>query len=56
MGESIWRFVLREMPGALRRAWALERDRMRVDGQPFWSLQNEIIQPALITFGLWGGL
>ncbi len=56
MGESIWRFVLREMPGAFRRAWALERDRLRVDGQPFWSLHNEIIQPALITLALWGGL
>jgi alkane 1-monooxygenase len=56
MGESIWRFVLREMPGAFRRAWALERDRMRIDGLPFWSLHNEIIQPALITLGLWGGL
>ena len=37
MGESIWRFVWREMPGAARRAWVLERERMRIDGQPFWS-------------------
>ena len=56
MGESIWRFVLREMPGALKRAWGLERERMRVDGQPFWSLHNQIIQPALVTLALWGGL
>ncbi len=57
MGESIWRFVLREMPGAFRRAWALERERMRIDRQPFWSpLHNELIQPALITLALWGGL
>ena len=28
MGESIYRFVLREMPGAARRAWALEKDRL----------------------------
>ncbi len=56
MGESIWRFVWREMPGAFRRAWALERERMRVDNQPFWSWHNEILQPALITVLLWGGL
>ncbi len=56
MGESIWRFVCREMPGAFRRAWALERERMRAAGQPFWSLHNQIIQPALITLALWGGL
>ena len=46
MGETIWRFVLREMPGAFLRAWRLERERMRIDGQAFWSLHNEIIQPA----------
>ena len=56
MGESIWRFVLREMPGAFLRAWRLERERMRIDGQAFWSLHNEIIQPALITLALWVGL
>ncbi len=56
MGESIWAFVLREMPGAFRRAWALERERMRLDGQPFWSLHNEIIQLALITLALWASL
>lgn len=56
MGETIWHFVLREMPGAFKRAWALERERMRVDCQAFWSLHNEILQPALITVALWGGL
>lgn len=56
MGESIWTFVLREMPGAWRRAWELEEQRMRADGQAFWSLRNEIIQPALFTLALWVGL
>jgi alkane 1-monooxygenase len=56
MGESIWRFVGREMPGAWRRAWTLERDRMRTDGQAFWSWHNEILQPAAITFALWSAL
>jgi alkane 1-monooxygenase len=56
MGESIWRFVGREMPGALRRAWVLEGDRLRSDGLPFWSLHNQILQPALVTLALWGAL
>ena len=56
MGESIWRFVWREMPGAWRRAWALERERTRVDGQAFWSWHNEILQPAAITVALWVAL
>ena len=56
MGESIYRFVLREMPGALKRAWALETTRLKYDGQAVWSLRNEILQPALITVLLWGAL
>lgn len=56
MGESIYRFVLREMPGAFKRAWSLESARLRQSGQTVWSLQNEILQPALITLALWCAL
>ena len=56
MGESIWRFVLREMPGALQRAWVLERTRLQAAALPFWSLHNQLLQPALITVLLWAVL
>ncbi|MEJ6005508.1 alkane 1-monooxygenase [Paucibacter sp. AS339] len=56
MGESIYRFVLREMPGAFKRAWALESARLTKADLPVWSLKNEILQPALITLALWGAL
>ncbi len=56
MGESIWRFVWREMPGAWRRAWALETTRLQQAGQPVWSLHNQIVQPALVTLALWSAL
>ena len=56
MGETIYTFVLREMPGALKRAWHLETDRLGRTGHPVWSLHNEILQPALITLVLWTGL
>ena len=56
MGESIYRFVLREMPGAFRRAWTLESDRLRAKSLPVWSLHNEILQPALLTVVLWASL
>jgi alkane 1-monooxygenase len=56
MGESIYCFVLREMPGAFKRAWALESERLRREGQTVWSLHNEILQPALITLLLWSAL
>jgi alkane 1-monooxygenase len=56
MGESIYRFVLREMPGAWFRAWELEKSRLLKAGLPVFSLHNEIIQPALLTLALWSGL
>ena len=56
MGESIYRFVLREMPGALKRAWVLEKDRLNRCKQPVWSHHNEILQPAMITISLWSVL
>ena len=56
MGESIYRFVLREMPGAWFRAWELEKSRLQKAGLPVFSLHNEIIQPALLTLALWSGL
>ncbi len=56
MGESIYRFALRELPGAFTRAWALEKHRLANRGLGTWSTQNLILQPALITLLLWGGL
>lgn len=56
MGESIYRFVLREMPGAWFRAWELEKSRLQKAGLPVFSLHNEIIQPGLLTLALWSGL
>jgi alkane 1-monooxygenase len=53
MGENIYTFLLREMPGGFRRAWHLERDRLQRTGQAFWSLHNEVLQPALMTLVLW---
>lgn len=56
MGESIYRFVLREMPGGFRRAWQLERERLARCGKGPWSQDNEVLQPALISLALYGAL
>ncbi len=56
MGESIWKFVFREIPGAFVRALKLEKTRLEKKGKSAWSLENEILQPALITAVLWGAL
>ena len=56
MGESIYRFDLRQKPGGFRRAWQLERERLARCGKSPWSLDNEVLQPALISLALYGAL
>ncbi len=56
MGESIYRFVFREMPGAFFRAWDIESERLQRAGKSAWSLENEVIQPALISLALYSAL
>jgi len=56
MGETIYGFVRREMPGAWKRAWQIEVDRLGRCGQPVPSLHNEVLQPLLITLVLWAAL
>jgi len=56
LGESIYRFVLREMPGAFRRGWALETDRLQRRGMRAWHPDNEILQAGALTLLLYGGL
>ncbi len=56
MGESIWRFVWREMPGGARRAWHFETLRLKDKGLSTWSLHNQILQGLLITSVLWWAL
>jgi alkane 1-monooxygenase len=53
LGESYYRFIAREIPGAFRRAWAIESDRLRRRGNGPWSPHNEILQTAAITLTLW---
>lgn len=49
MGESIYKFVLREIPGAFRRGWGLERDRLAKLGKGVFSIQNEVLQSWVLT-------
>lgn len=56
MGETIYRFALRELPGGVRRAWQLEGDRLRAAGQSVWSRHNTMLQSYAITAVLQGTL
>jgi len=42
LGESIFRFAMRELPGAFRDGVVSERKRLEQKGLSFWSMQNEI--------------
>lgn len=56
MGESIYRFALRELPGGIRRAWTLERERLAALGFSAWSWRNTMLQSYAVTALLQGGL
>lgn len=49
MGENIYTFALREMPGALRRGWNLEKERLERTGRPVFCLDNEVLQSWGLT-------
>jgi alkane 1-monooxygenase len=56
MGESLYRYVIRDVPGELQRAWLLEYERLHRKGQRAWGLHNELMQSWLISLGLYTSL
>lgn len=52
LGESIYAFALRELPGSFRRGWAQEIERLKRKGLSPWSFQNEILQSYAITLAV----
>lgn len=49
LGESVWRFALREIPGALKRGWHWENRRLAAKGLGFWNWRNDLLQGYAIT-------
>lgn len=49
LGESVYRFALREIPGAAKRGLQLERERLSKKGLPFWSAHNDLLQGYAIS-------
>lgn len=57
MGENFFQFALgREIPGAIKRAWELERDRMHREGRGAFNLRNEVLHSWLLTAAIFGVL
>jgi len=53
-GETLYTFVLREIPGAMRRAWHDEKVRLARSGKGAFSPSNELLQSFAITALLYG--
>jgi alkane 1-monooxygenase len=49
MGETIYKFAVREIPGAFFEAWSLEKDRLARRGRSAWHPNNQILQSFSIT-------
>jgi len=49
MGESIYKYALREVPGAFAEAWAVEKDRLNRRGKKTWHPENQILQSYALT-------
>jgi len=56
MGEHIYEFMLREIPGAFKRAWHLEGERLERAGKSRWNIGNEILQAGAMTLVLYTAL
>ena len=56
MGQHIYEFMLREIPGAFKRAWHLEGERLERKGKSRWSAGNEILQASAMTVVLYAAL
>jgi len=52
LGESLWRFALREIPGTAVRGWRMERERLARKGLSFWHWRNDILQGYAITLAV----
>ena len=56
MGEHIYEFMLREIPGAFKRAWKLEGERLERAGKSRWNVGNEMLQAGAMTLFLYTAL
>ena len=52
MGESIYKFAAREIPGAFAAAWKIEKERLTTRGMSIWSPRNQILQSYALTTAL----
>lgn len=56
LGENIYSFAFREIPGAFKRGWQVESERLQRLGKDTISIDNEILQSFALSAALQGGL
>ena len=56
LGESIYAFTLREIPGTFKRGLELEKSRLHKHGKSTWSGDNDILQSYALSAVLQGSL
>lgn len=56
MGENIYSFALRELPGAILRAHQLEKRRLKNRGKSVYSFDNEFLQSMVLSFSAYASL
>ncbi len=52
LGENVYSFALRELPGTALRGWRMERERLAKKGIGFWVWQNDLLQGYAITIAI----
>ena len=52
MGESFYRFIIRELSGTFKRGTGYERDRLKRQGRSFWSVHNDVLQVYAVTLAM----
>jgi len=56
LGESIYRFALREYPGGIKRAWSIETQRLGRQGKRWYAFDNQILQAYAMTVMIYAGM
>nr|WP_260758968.1 alkane 1-monooxygenase [Mycobacterium sp. SMC-4] len=56
LGENLYQFFFRSIPGSLRSAWVIEARRLRCRGSSVWSLRNDVLSAWLLTVALFTAL
>lgn len=56
MGESIYKFAAREIPGVFARAWRCEKERLENRGKSVWHPDNALLQSWGLSLAIAAGL